>query len=695
MFVQYVPIWKKAPFIRFLVPLMIGIVLQWQIQLSVKVICSVFLVALLILLTGFFWNDFQRLQFAAIKGFCISILFLAVGSLLTLFKDIRHDINWFGKNYETTDCVKIILQEPLVEKNNSQKAIAAVALKRGNKIIPCKGYIIVYLPKDSLPSLDYGSQIIFAKPLLEIKNEGNPGGFDYKRFCLFQDITHQVFLKKGEFIVLDKKNPSLFDKVLFPLRKKILSILRHNIRGEKECGLAEALLIGYKDDLDKSLVQSYTNTGVVHIIAISGMHIALIYWLLDLLCQPLKKLKYSKWFVTLIIISGLWLFSLLAGAQASVLRSAVMFTCIVLGKNFSRSSSIYNTLAVSAFILLCYDPFWLWDVGFQLSYAAVLSIVIFVRPVYNWFYIKNKILDFIWKLNAVSIAAQMLTTPFSIYHFHQFPILFLLSNFAVVPLSSIIVLGEIFLCSTFFFPFAASLSGKILSQLIWIMNSYIERIEALPYSLWQGLEVNIAQATFLIVMTIGFAYFFLEKQKGGVWVGLFSLLCFMTLRSLSFSHCTRQQKIIVYNIPKHKAIDLIAGRSYLFIGDSDLVASKFLQNFYLKSSRILYRTDSADHLKQVIYHENFIEFNSRKILLINKNLSFDTISKKIPIDLLIISNNPRLNLPRLSRTFSIKQIVFDGSAKAKKITYWIKDCHSLHIPFHNTSEKGAFVMNLN
>src|SRR5262249_36907228 len=153
---------------------------------------------------------------------------------------------------------------------------------------------------------------------------------------------------------------------------------------------------------------------------------------------------------------GLWLFSLLAGAQASVLRSAVMFTCIVLGKNFSRSSSIYNTLAVSAFILLCYDPFWLWDVGFQLSYAAVLSIVIFVKPIYNWFYIRNKILDFIWKLNAVSIAAQLLTTPLSLYHFHQFPNYFLLSNFAVVPLSSIVVLGEIFLCSTLFFPVLAS-----------------------------------------------------------------------------------------------------------------------------------------------------------------------------------------------------------------------------------------------
>src|SRR6185503_11532679 len=189
--------------------------------------------------------------------------------------------------------------------------------------------------------------------------------------------------------------------------------------------------------------------------------------------------------------------SLLAGGQPSVLRSALMFSCIVVAESLSRKTSIYNTLAFSAFVLLCINPFWLWDVGFQLSYVAVLSIVIFMKPIYNLFFIKNKILDLIWKLNAVSLAAQLLTTPFSIYHFHQFPNFFLLTNFVAVPLSSIIVLGEIFLCAISFIPFVAMLTGKIMSWLIWVMNSYIERIEALPYSLSDRLQINIAQAIFL------------------------------------------------------------------------------------------------------------------------------------------------------------------------------------------------------
>ena len=348
-------------------------------------------------------------------------------------------------------------------------------------------------------------------------------------------------------------------------------------------GLAEALLIGYKDDLDKNLVQSYTNTGVVHIIAISGLHLGLIYWLFVQVLKPLKRKKISKWLNPIIIISGLWIFSLLAGGQPSVLRSAVMFSCIVLAASLSRKTSIYNTLAFSAFILLCIDPYWLWDVGFQLSYVAVLSIVIFMKPIYNLFFIKNKILDFIWKLNAVSIAAQLLTTPFSIYHFHQFPNFFLLTNFVAVPLSSIIVLGEIFLCAISFIPFLALLAGKIISWLIWVMNSYIQKIESLPWSLWGGMQINIEQTVLLIIAVAGFGYWLLEKQKAGAIAGVMGALLFICLRSSSFYQAYHQKKLIVYNIPRHQAIDIINGRDYFFVGDSDVLSDDFVSEFSFKA----------------------------------------------------------------------------------------------------------------
>jgi len=352
-------------------------------------------------------------------------------------------------------------------------------------------------------------------------------------------------------------------------------------------------------------------------------------------------------------------------------------------------------MAVSAFILLCYNPFWLWDVGFQLSYAAVLSIIIFMRPIYNWFNIKNKILDFVWKLNAVTLAAQILTIPLGIYHFHQFPTSFILTNFLAVPLSSIILFGEILLCIVSLIPAVAALAGKILTSLIWLMNTYVERIELIPFSLWDGLQLSITQAILLLFFTAGISYWLMERSTNGLKIGIVSLLLFTAERTVSFIAAEKQQKIIVYNVPQKKAIDFIDGRNYLFIGDSGLLANDFARNFHLKPSRVLYRIKGADTLNDFLGYKNYISYKKRYILLLDETISFTPQVNKPIIDLVVISKNPKLYIAKLAGSLDIKQVVFDGSVPAWKTKYWKKDCDSLRIPWHDVSIKGAFVMNMN
>ncbi len=688
--------WKKAPFIRLLISMIAGIVVQWHLQISKTVWWTMLVIGIITVLCFFFIPFFNRYRLNFLNGIAVSILFVSTGALLTWYQDIRHDKNWLGNYYKKEYSLVVTLDEPPVEKTKSVKANATVSYLIDNeKPIPVRGKIILYFKNDSsLTQLGYGSKVIFKKSLQEIKNSGNPGGFDYKRYSLFHGITHQVYLKPEEFVVLPGKKEKRLDRFLYNTREKVLTILRKNIKGEKELGLAEALLIGYKDDLDQTLVQSYTNTGVVHIIAISGLHLGLIYWLLVQVFRPLQKRKKIKWLRPVFIIAGLWLFSLLAGAQPSVLRSALMFTCIVLGENLTKKTSIYNTMALSAFLLLCYNPYWLWDVGFQLSYAAVLSIIIFMRPIYNWFYIKNKPLDFIWKLNAVTIAAQILTVPLCIYHFHQFPNYFLLTNFVAVPLSSIIVLGEILLCTVSFIPLVALLVGKLLSGLIWLMNTYIEKIEALPFSLWDGLQVSIVQTILLIVFVTGLSFWLMEKSKTGLKLGLIALLGFASLRTLSLIQTGRQQKIIVYNVPQKTAIDFLDGRKYFFAGDPGLLEDAFARNFHLKPSRILYRVAPADSISGLYIDGNHMQCSGKHILLLNQPVAFAKQSSKPVIDLLVITNNPKIYISRLANVFTIKQVIVDGSVPAWKAVYWKKDCNSLHIPYHDVNEKGAFVMNL-
>ena len=692
--------WKKTPFLKFLLAMIAGILLQSWLPVNSSSLMTLLIAGLVALISFFFIPFFSRYRFSFINGVITSVIFLCFGALLTGQKDIRNNTKWFGNSYTNQHALITTLEEPTVEKTKSIKANATIRYLIKNKIsVPVSGKIILYFSKE-LPAgqtsspLTYGSQIIFSKPLQEIKNSGNPGGFDYRRYCLFQGITHQVYLKPGEFELLNEKRENWFRKFIYSSREKLLDILRLHIKGPKELGLAEALLIGYKADLEQSLVQSYTNTGVVHIIAISGLHLGLIYWLLALALTPLLKRKKTRWLRPVLIITGLWLFSVLAGAQPSILRSALMFTCIVFGESLSKKTSIYNTMAVSAFILLCINPRWLWDAGFQLSYAAVLSIIIFMRPVYNIFYIKNKLLDLLWKMNAVTLAAQILTIPISLYHFHQFPNLFLLTNFLAVPLSSAILLGEIFLCTISFIPFLALWTGQLISWLIRLMNTYIERIETIPFSVWEGLQINSGQTILLFLFTAGISYWLMEKSTKALAWGLFALLGFLALRSFSFIQSNRQQKIIVYNIPQKKAIDWVNRRNYFFTGDSDLQGNDFIRNFHLRPARTLYRITPATAPEYLQVGGNYMSYYGKHIMLLDKTVSFPQQAEKPLIDLLVISGNPKLYIKKLAAAFHINQVVVDGSVPAWKAIYWKKDCDSLGIPWHDVSRGGAFVMKL-
>lgn len=684
--------WNKVPFVRLLAVFIAGIILQWQLQLTISILITGFLSLLILTIVYFFIPLKTKYKISFINGIIINTLIAVFGGTLVWLNDIRNDKSWLDHSYKDSSYVLVTIEEPLVEKTNSFKALASIeGTYSENHFKQSKGNIILYFKKDSSSQkLNYGSQIIFNKPLQEIKNGGNPGSFDYKRYSLFQGITHQVYLTSSDFELLRSENKNWFEEFIFRSRRWVVNTLQTFIKGEKEQGLAEALLIGYRDDLDKNLVESYTNTGVVHIIAISGMHLALIYGLLILITKPLKR-KQLNWLRIVLILSSLWLFTLLAGAQASVVRSAVMFTCIALGEALSRRTSIYNTLALSAFLLLAYNPFWLWDVGFQLSYAAVLSIVTFYRPVYNWFYLPNKPLDFLWKTMAISIAAQILTTPISLYHFHQFPVLFLLTNIVAVPVSSIILFAEIAICAFAWLTPVAKFIGQITEWVIYFMNTYIERIETISFSLWDGFSINILQTILLLLGTILICFWLMEKRKWMIWLGLSCCLLFVVLRSVSFNEAYEQKKLIIYNVPKYSAIDLIHRRTFNFIGDSALLQDDFIRNFHIQPSRVLHRIEQKQSLPS--FSKEF-EFVSKKIVLIDSSRNFISLGNKLPIDVLILSRNPKLYISNLLKTFSINQIVIDGSVPQWKARLWKKDCDSLHIPCHDVSEKGAFVMNL-
>lgn len=687
--------WKEAPFLRFIPPFIIGIIVQWYgsfpIQIGwISATCCGFGLMLLSLLPLSL-----QFRFRLINGMFLNGLLFTAGLLLTHYKDIRHQQQWFQHYYTAGDTIIATIGEPLAEKAKSYSTTATVqAVIKGGHIQPTRGRIILYLQKDSLgPNLYYGSQLMFIKVPEPIRNTGNPGSFNYARYCAFKNIYHQVYLERQEYTVAGKKQITPVKKVLYHTREKVLNIIRENITDKKQAGLAEALLIGYKDDLDKHLLQSYINTGVVHVIAVSGLHLGLIYALLIILCNQLRK-RWIRWASPIIIIAGLWLFALLAGASPSVLRSAIMFTCLVIGNQLPYRGSVYNSLAASAFLLLCYDPWLCWDVGFQLSYAAVLSIMLFMNPLYHSVFIPNKYLNYCWKLIAITIAAQILTLPVSIYHFHQFPNLFLVTNLVAVPLSGIILIGELVLCAVSFIPIAAKAIGWILNGAIRLLNGFIETTNQLPFNTTDGIQLNILQVVLLYSIIGSLAIWFLQKKKVGLLTALGALWLFLLIYSQSWWQSARQQKLIVYNVPKHQAIDFISGREYVFKGDSLLLEDPFLQNFHLKPSRIAHRIARTDTSENLLQAANLFRFGNTSLLVIDKAFPSAKLINKIPVDLIVLSNNPRISAQELVTLFNCHTIIIDATNSRWNTRSWQQDCHKLGISCHAVTNQGAFVLNL-
>jgi competence protein ComEC len=690
-------IWKKAPYLRLVVPFITGILFQFYFKIELAVIISGSITALGFLVAFTFLPESFRYLFRFTQGIFIFLLLTLLGAFITWQKDVHHHSGWYGKYIDSGSFIVATIKEPLVEKAKSFKALVSIEMLINKEIQQnLTGKALIYLAKDEASEkLKYGDKITFNKPLQDITNSGNPGAFDYKQYCAFQQVFQQVYLKNNEWVVLKEKDKSAFYGLVFKTRDYILNTLGKYIPREEEAALAKALLIGYRNDLDKDLVQAYSNTGVVHLIAISGMHLALIYVSLLWLFARIPFIKESKIIKIALVLSCLWFFAFLTGASASVLRSAVMFTFIAIGSSLNSRNSIYNSLAVSAFVLLCYNPYLLWDVGFQLSYLAVLGIVICQKYIYNWFYFKNHLISKTWELASTSLAAQVLTLPVCIYYFHQFPLLFLLSNMIAIPLSTLVLFGCIALVAISPIPLAAMYLGKLVWAFIWLLDISILSINSIPFSSWGGLFISITETIIFYLIITACVYWLIKKNMPALKLSIAFTLLFACSLSYKNWKSIRQNKVIVYNVSQHKAIDFIYGHQYYFIGDAEVIENDALKNYNIQPAHIMLGVNYTAHLPEFIFNKNnFYQFYNCRILMIDSSLAYNIPPQKIKVDYIILSKNPSVHIASIASIFDCKKYIFDASNSLWKIGQWKKECEELHLHFHSVPGQGAFITDL-
>lgn len=522
-----------------------------------------------------------------------------------------------------------------------------------------------------------GSVLITLKKPQRIKSLYNPGSFDFAKYASQNKINHTLYLSDElDFIILTYTKERI-TSILNSVRKWMINTIKSSIKDPSEAGLTEALLIGYKEDLDQTLQEQYSITGVSHIIAVSGMHMGLLFYVLSTLVGIVVKRKNAKLIGLGLILPLLWTFALISGASASVLRSAVVFTIMLLGNTMLKKAGSINALLASAFFLLAFQPNIIFDIGFQLSYTAVLSILIFEPIVCSCLYIKNKILAYLWDMIAITIAAQLLTTPILLYHFKQFPVFFLITNLIAVPLSSLVLLLSIALCILNLIHLPISLPATTIHLCLAGMNNYIGKIATIPYNTIQtsiSLLTLIVSYVFLTTATLTFR----AKKNRSFFPFLIVSLLMGLSHYLDWHKLRTKREVIVTHFKDETLIIHQHGMSaHLYFSGRHLIDS------------VSVKRQINQLIKELgIYNWKFmILVDSPSLIRLNKVHSKPSILVMHALD---NSVEELLEIPAENLTNSI--LIANGTNKLWKIRQWEKQAHELHLRLYSTQEKGAYIL---
>jgi competence protein ComEC len=528
----------------------------------------------------------------------------------------------------------------------------------------------------------------------------NPYEFSFKDYYAHQGVFSSVFIPKGGVLTIGKAavNPML-RLAYFLQRYTLQTFVRLGFEGD-ELGVILALMIGDKQFLDGNLKTMYANVGAMHILAVSGMHVVLYYMVLVWLLFFMRG-RAAGLLKNLIVLLALWLFALVAGFSPSIVRATIMFTFILVGKMANRSYNTYNLVAASFVALLIYNPFYLYDVGFLLSYAAVFSILLFY-PFFSAWAPHGKVLRWCYDLVAVSLAAQVLTLPLTVYYFHQFPVTFLLTNIILIPLTTVVIYGGLVLLMISWWSVGAHYLAAALVWLLKVTNSSVLHLEQLPGAVLSSICFERWQMLLLFVAFM-LLYVFTLYRKARVLLLALTMVVAVAAGSAFSRVKDRSPLLVVYAMRGGTAILMSGGERCYCLCDSvrDGYSYKFMDPSLLKwgrlaSSEACFSSFSADvDQPDYKYRNGWCSFMGRVVYVSSRRIAKKrTADPPIDIDYLIVCRDTHGRPEELLRYVRPKLVVIDGSAPKYLAAKWACKCLQRQIPFHCVSQQGAFVANL-
>ena len=482
------------------------------------------------------------------------------------------------------------------------------------------GKSIIYLQNDSSSlRLLPGDQLLISSLFLKVTSPKNPGQFNYSNYLKNQQIEYVNYTnKKWEYL----SSKVTIKRLAAICRNYCIEVFNQSGLDNDEFALATALTLGYRDSLDKDIKQSFSNTGVMHILAVSGLHVGILYMVLVFLFKLINFSHRNKWIKSIGIVFIIWSFAFITGLSSSVIRAVTMLSFFVIADLFNKDTNVYNILAASAILMLFFDPYLITQVSFQLSYVAVIGILYIYPKIEKLIKVKHWVLNYFWKLSSVSIAAQIATFPLGLYYFHQFPNYFLITNLFIIPLAFLLFIMGLIVISFSFSSIIVSISTKVISVIVKFMLFVLDSIGQLPGSLISGISINMLELG-LIYLAIGFIFVFISvKRSTLLYLGLFSMALLFYIDYKEDLKLLKQKKIIVYRVKNHFALDLIDGKNHYFIAD------QLLKNPTLIEQNIGNNWNNLDLNPPILI--NVDSMMSKTILWEGQKLAFiDNIEKEI------------------------------------------------------------------
>lgn len=574
---------SRVPFVSIVPVFVAGILIGGYFTTVFPAEYAAFAAAAVLIFSATFYYKHRRTAFTV----CFSVFLLFTGMYVRIFQDdkLHAERNVLQQNpYSDHELVIKTLPEKR-QKSVRVEAVVNRILSNG-KWIPVSVKALVNIPADAEIVPQPGDRLIVHGVLKVPDGPSNPFQFDYSRYLRSKGIQWTAYLANGTFEILPKaainEGPGLWSLNISDWADRTF---RKNIPDDRSYGLVKAMLLGRRDDLRSEQVDDYTTSGTVHILSVSGMHVAIIFIAIRFLLGWMKRWQYGKLLYLLSVVLLLGFYALVTGLPPSVQRATLMCIVFVMAEVFGRKQHAMNTLAVSAFLILFFDPYALFDVGFQLSYLAMTGIFLLYEPIYSIYAATNRVSRFTWQVTALSFAAQLATFPISLYYFHQFPSYFWLVNpfviaFTNVLLPASLLLLVISLINVFWLQAAINL---VVDSSAYLTNMAVSVPKKLPGFLIENLHLNLGEVLMLYVLLFLVWQAYQSREYVYMKYAYALVLVFISFAVSGSIMTFIKEETVTYAIPGHSVMSFKKSSKLYVVADKDFAHDPNACHHYVKN----------------------------------------------------------------------------------------------------------------